>query len=158
MDYDSDMVDALITAREARQSLDGQRRDNKNDYITLYEVHGELSAEYLKDDDDRDDDKEDVYVQQMHVISFVANENKKGFEDFTLYKGKEKNPYLMTHLIKEDGRTLSIGAVEHLFDAQWMTNHSQKLIKDELDLSSQLIFQTADSSFVGKNVLTSIQT
>ena len=158
MDYDKDAVDALIAARTVRQSLDGQQRDNKDDYITLYEVHGELSAEYLKDENDRDDEKEDNFIQQMHVISFIPAERKDEFEDFTLYRGKEKNPYLMTHLIKEDGRTLGIGAVEHLFDAQWMTNHSQKLIKDQLDLASQLIFQTADKAFAGKNFLKSVVT
>jgi hypothetical protein len=151
--YDQEQVKSLIDAREARKTLEGTKRDNKNDYITLYEVHGELPIAYLKEEPS--DEDEDVFVQQMHVVSFVAKEKGK-YEDFTLYRGKEKNPYMMTHLIKEEGRTQSIGAVEHLFDAQWMTNHSQKLIKDELDLSSQLIFQTADATFVGKNVLTSI--
>jgi hypothetical protein len=65
---------------------------------------------------------------------------------------------MITHLIKEDGRTLSIGAVEYLFDAQWMVNHSQKNIKDTLDLASKLIFQTADTRFAGRNVLTAIET
>jgi hypothetical protein len=47
---------------------------------------------------------------------------------------ERKDPYMITHLIEEDGRTLSIGAVEYLFDAQWMQNHTVKNMKDLLDL------------------------
>lgn len=152
--YDQEIVDKLCSALSARTLLDRQRQDNKNDYIKLYEVHGELPLSYLtgkaKDDD--------TYVQQMHVISFVAGKEKGKFDDFTLIKGREKkDPYMITHLIKEDGRTQSIGAVEHLFEAQWMQNHTAKQIKDQLDLASKLIFQTSDGNFVGQNALSAIE-
>ena len=35
--------------------------------------------------------------------------------------------------------------------------HSQKLIKDQLDLASKLIFQTSDGNFAGRNALTAIE-
>lgn len=153
--YDQAMVDALLTALQARETLDGQKKDNKSEYIELYELHGNLSLENLTD-------KEadcDTFVQQMHVVSYVRSQAKDGYDDFTLYKGREaRDPYMITHLIEMDGRSQSIGAVEHLFDAQWMSNHSVKAIKDQLDLASKLIFQTADGSFVGKNALTNIET
>jgi DNA-binding transcriptional MerR regulator len=76
----------------------------------------------------------------------------------TYIQEREKNPYRIDHLIKEDGKTLSIGAVENLFDAQWMVNHSQKQIKDQLDLASKMLFQTSDGNFVGQNAMTNIQT
>ncbi len=153
--YDREMVKMLCEAKRNREDLDGTQRDNKSDYIKLYEVHGMLPLSYLtgKDED------QDEYVQQMHVISFLASEGEGEFDDFTLYSGREeKDPYNIAHLIKEDGQTLSIGAVQHLFDAQWMVNHSVKAIKDQLDLASKLVFQTADENFVGRNVLSSIQT
>ena len=53
---------------------------------------------------------------------------------------------------------MGIGAIEHLFESQWMVNHSIKAIKDQLDLASKLIFQTSDGSFVGQNVLEAIET
>jgi hypothetical protein len=65
---------------------------------------------------------------------------------------------MITHLIPEDGRTLSIGAVEHLFDAQWMQNHTVKNMKDTLDLSSKLVLQTADSALMGRNMLNAMET
>ena len=156
--YDQDQVESLLKSLEGRKNLDKQKKDNKNDYIEIYEIHGELPLSFITDNED----DEETYQQQMHIVSFVAKEEKKGkeeFDEFCLLKGKEdKDPYMITHLIKEDGRSQGIGAVEHLFDAQWMVNHSAKQIKDQLDLASKLIFQTADGSFVGMNALTNIET
>ena len=153
--YDKDIVDKLIKSSGYRETLDKVKKDEKQSFIKLYEVHGELPLSYLtgKEKD------EDTYVQQMHVVSFIAGKDKGTYDDFCLIKGKEKNnPYMITHLIKEDGRTQSIGAVENLFEAQWMINHTKKQIKDQLDLASKLIFQTSDGNFVGQNALNSIET
>lgn len=153
--YDQAVVSELIKSLEAREGLDGQKKDSKSDYIEVYELHGQLPLSMItgKDND------EGTYVQQMHVVSFVKAQEGDKYNDFCLLKGREaKDPYMITHLIKEDGRSQAIGAVEHLFEAQWMVNHSVKAIKDQLDLASKLIFQTADGSFVGQNVLSNIET
>lgn len=155
--YDQKQVEALITALSTRKNLDKQKKDNKNDYIEVYEIHGNLSLSLLTDKEG----DEEIYQQQMHVVSFVAKEDAQDdddYDEFCLLKGKEaRDPYMITHLIKEEGRSQSIGAVEHLFEAQWMSNHTVKQIKDQLDLASKLIFQTADGSFVGMNALTNIE-
>ena len=156
-EYDQDMVDSLIKAQTTRKTLGGTSKDTQSNFIELYEVHGELDSRHLDKEPDLDQDEEIKYVQQMHVDSFVSD--GKDYQDFTLYKGKEsKDPYMITHLIEEDGRTLAIGAVEHLFDSQWMQNHSVKNIKDTLDMASKLIFQTSDPKYVGRNVLSAIET
>ena len=153
--YDQEVVEALIDTKTSRELNDGQNKDNKSNYIKLYEIHGNLPKSYLTGDDE----DEKTYVQQMHVVSFVEGKSKGEFDDFTLVSGKEKkNPYMITHLIKEDGRSQSIGSVEYLFDAQWMQNHTTKQIKDHLDLASKLIFQTSDPTFVGQNALEAIET
>ena len=155
--YDQEQVEDLIEcAEKARETLDKQRQDNKNDYLEVYELHGDLPLSYLTGDEDDCD----TYVQQMHVMSYVADDdNDDEYKDFTLVAGREKkDPYMITHLIKEDGRAQGIGAVEHLFEAQWMANHTAKAIKDQLDLASKLIFQTSDGSFVGQNALSAIET
>ena len=151
--YDQDMVEKLIETRSARETAGKQKQDNKADYIKLYEIHGELPLSYLTGKEK--DEKE--YRQQMHVVSFVAAKEKGKFNDFSLYKGKEKNPHMITYLIKEDGRTLGIGAVESAFESQWMTNHTAREIKNHLDIASKLVFQTSDGTFVGRNVLTSVE-
>lgn len=155
--YDEQAVKELIEADQVRRNKDKTHKDNINDFIRVYEVHGEMPKSLLtgKESD------EEKYVQQMQVVSFV--ENRKGrkseYQDFTLVKGEEKkSPYRITHLVKEDGRTLAKGAVEHLFEAQWMQNHSMKAMKDTLDLAGKIIFQTADESFVGRNFIQDIET
>jgi hypothetical protein len=158
-EYNQNMVESLINGLGSRETIDGQQKDNMSEFVELYEVHGELPVALLEDDPQAaDEDKWITYRQQMHVVSFI--EGKDGqFDDYTLFKGKEaQDPYLITHLIEEDGRTLGIGAVEYLFDAQWMVNHTAKNMKDTLDLSSKLIMQTADANFVGRNVLNAIET
>lgn len=157
--YDKDQVEALINAQTTRKTLDGDQQDNQSKFIEVYEIHGEMPLAFLDEDPEfSDDNKWDEYRQQMHTISYTKGEGEK-FNDFCLYKGKEKkHTYMITHLIPEDGRTLSIGAVEHLFEAQWMVNHSEKNIKDTLDLASKLIFQTSDANYIGRNVLSAIET
>ncbi len=158
-EYDQDAVNALITSHTTRKTLNGHSQDNQSKFIELYEVHGELPIALLEEDPDKaEDSKWEIYRQQMHVVSFV-NTKSDNYDDFCLFRGKEKkDPYMLTHLIKEDGRTLAIGAVEYLFDAQWMKNHTMKNMKDTLDLASKLIFQTSDGSYVGRNVLSAIET
>lgn len=158
--YDKGLVLKLINSLEARETPQEQDKDEKAGYIPIYEVHGEMPLSYLtgflKD--------EDEYIQQMHVITFVeqkdeGKDNEIEYEDYSLMAGREtQDPYMITHLIKADGRTQSIGAVEHLFQAQWMQNHSSKMIKDNLDLASKLIFQTSDGTFSGQNAIKDIET
>ena len=158
--YDQTMVDELCNALSARKTPNRQNKDHLNEFIRLYEVHGMLPVAVLKKSQGKEYTEKDceTYVQQMHVISFVAAKKKGEFDDYTLMSGREaKDPYMLTDLIREDGRTLSIGAVEHLFEAQWMVNHTAKGIKDQLDLASKLIFQTADQNFVGANALLAIE-
>lgn len=157
--YDFDKAKELTEALQVRKTMGKQEIDSQSKFVELYEVHGEMDARLLDDKPDLSLDDSDIsYIQQMHVISFVKDEKTGDFNDYTLFKGKERqDPYMITHLIEEQGRTLAIGAVEYLFDAQWMANHSMKNMKDTLDLSSKLIFQTADTHFVGRNVLSAIE-
>ena len=155
--YDQEVVKELLETKKSRETTSKDKKDNQSDFIEIYEVHGELPLSYLTDKEE----DQDTYVQQMHVLSFQAKKQgrKTEYDDFCLYKGKEKkNPYHLSHLIPEDGRTMSVGAVEGLFDSQWMVNHTAKAIKDQLDLASKLIFQTSDGSFVGQNAINAIET
>lgn len=153
--YDKKMVKELLSQVETRETITGEQKDNKSGYIPVYEVHGELPLSLLTNDE-KDDE---TFVQQIHIVSFLAKkDNKDKYDEYTLYSGREKqDPYFITHLIKKDGQTYAGGAVKNLFEAQWMVNHSQKQIKDQLDLASKIIFQTSDGSFVGQNMLSSIE-
>ncbi len=144
--FDQEQVEMLIaSSKVSRKTLNKQNKDSKNDYIEVYELHGEFPESMLYEDGD-----EDTYTQQVHICSFTMND-KDEYNDFCLYSGKEKNPYHIAHLIKEDDRVMARGAVELLFEAQWMVNHNEKAIKDQLELASKLIFQTSDPAYQGKN-------
>ena len=148
--FDKEQVESLIAnSLQARETQDGDKSDNKAEYIEVYELHGEFSKEMLSESEsDRD-----TYVQQVHICAFqeVVKDGKSEYLDYTLYKGQENNPYHIAHLIKQDGRSLSIGAVEHLFEAQWMVNHNEKSIKDHLDIANKMVFQSSDPAYQGKN-------
>ncbi len=146
--YDQQVVKDLLDSVETRKTIGQQTIDTLADYIELYEVQGNLPVSMLtgKQEDD------DTYVDQIHIISYSSK------ADFTLYSGKiKKQQYHKADLIKEDGRAMGIGAVEHLFQAQWMANHSIKLAKDQLELVSKIIYQTADKNYAGRNALTAIE-
>lgn len=160
--YNKDAVKALLDTLTTRKTSDRMNKDDKADFIELYEVHGELSlAQYkMAKGEEVEDGDDDVFFQQVHVVSFTKAQqvkNGKEYDDFTLYVGKEDNPHMITHLIEEDGYILANGAVKSLFQAQQWVNHNEKAIRDQLDLASKLIFQSADETFVGKNALTSIE-
>ena len=152
--YNKEMVERLCDALEARELTDKSKQDQKNNYIKLYEVHGNLPLSLLtgKDTD------EDKFVQQMHVISFVESKQKGMFDDFTLISGREsQDPYMLTSLLPATDGSISLnGSVKNLFQAQWMMNHGVKAEKDLLDIS-KIMFQTADANFVGRNVLSAIE-
>ena len=156
--YDQEQVKEAIKCLESKEAIGGETVSNDISYIGVYEVHGELPLSYLtgKEED------EDTYRQQMHVLFIDGGTARQRYNDkleTTLYSGKEaKDPYMITHLIKEDGRTLAIGAIEYLFDPQWMVNNSVKQIKDQLDLASKMVLQTSDETFVGRNILDNIET
>lgn len=157
--YDEEVVESLIDAKRVRETLDLRKKDNKNDYYKLYELHGSFSVATLKQARGEKVFAKDykTFTDQMYVYSRLAGRTKKDTQDFVLFSGEEKeSPYMLSHLIKEDGRSQSIGAVENLFEAQWIMNHSHKNIKDQLDMSSKILFQTSDPSFLGKNISTDV--
>ena len=154
-EYDQEIVEQLIQGQMTRRTIDRQMKDYKPNYVRLYEVHGEMPLSWLTG---KDKDKNE-YVQQMHIISFIGGKTDGSFNNYTLYSGREKkNPYYLTQLIPAVDGSISLnGAVKTLFDAQWMTNHTIKNIKDQLDLASKLIFQTNDPAYANQNVLENIE-
>ena len=158
-EYDQKVVEDLIKdVRESRETMEGTDTDFLDEFIELYEVHGELPNALLLDKEPASDDPSwDKYTQKMFVVTFTQTKDGD-YKDYNLFSGREsKEPNMLTHLIEEDGRTLSIGSIETLFDSQWMHNHAMKSTKDILDLASRIMFQTADKRFIGRNVLSNIE-
>lgn len=153
--YSAEMVEKLCDSVSARTLIDGEQQDQNTGYIKLYEIHANWPLSYLtgKEKDD------DTYVQQMHVVSYVASKEKGKFDDFTLVSGRElRDPYMLTALLPATDGSVSLdGSVKNLFNAQWMMNHTAKSIKDQMDIASKIMFQTADPNFAGRNAITAIE-
>ncbi len=162
--YDQEMIEDAIEAHKAiiRENISGEHIDIKNEYIGIYELHGNLPMAVLKQakGEEWEEEDETIYRQQMHVLFMEDNpQDKDNPYRISLYSGREKkDPYDITHLIEQEGRTLSVGAVETIFDPQWMVNHFSKQAKDQLELASKLLIQTSDQNFLGRNTMTDIET
>lgn len=151
--YNQEMVENLLNTLETRETADGQKKDSKAGYIQIYEVHGELPLSYISDNI-KDDE---TYVNQMHVVAFQAKKsNPNKYDEFCLFRGKEKIcPMVITHLTDEN-RTYVGGAVKNLFQAQWAVNDSEKMIRDQLLLASKIIFQGSDDAMAGKSFFSAV--
>lgn len=158
--YNKEMVDELCENLQSRETAEGQTKDNKANYIEIFEVHGELPNSLLKKFKGEEPDDEDYenYSLQMHVVAFQAkNKDSKEFNDYTLFAGPKKNETLFLHkLIDEDGKTYPGGAVYQLFEAQWMINDTEKMIRDHLLITSKAIFQGSDDTMAGANVFSNV--
>ncbi len=152
--YDQEVVEELLNCLKTRKTSEGEEKDENANYITVYEVHGEFPLSYLTDNEEDDE----TYVQQMHAVCFEAKKGSRDeYDEFTLYRGREKqSPYEIDYLVKQDGVTYPGGVVQELEQSQWMVNHYEKLLKDKLD-GQKDIFQTEDTSFLGKNHLMDVE-
>lgn len=159
--YNQDAVEKLIESHSSAysQTLKGEDKDYNDTYIQLWEVHGEFPVSYLKlaENLEPTEKEKKTYAQQMHVISIT--QDKAGENEYhTLYSGREsKDPYRIAHLVECFGRTLGLGPVELLFDAQEVVNTMNYKADRQLDLASKQFFQTDDASFEGTNVLTDLE-
>lgn len=158
--YDKEAIEFMVDSSKSRELTSKEKKDNKSHYYKVYEVHGIMPRSFLTGDEEDEDD----FVQQMHVLSFVSKSRGRGKtrekEKHTLFKGREeKDPYMLTSLMPAtDGSITVDGAIKNLFNAQWMVNHTKKAIKDQLDLASKLLFQTSDGNFVGQNAMEAMMT
>ena len=153
--YNQEMIEDLLNNLEARETADGQKKDNKANYIQVYEVHGELPLSFLTGK--KEDEGE--YVQQMHVVTFQAKKNNPNeYDEFCLFSGREKKSTMMiTHLIEQEGQTYVGGAVKNLFQTQWVVNDSEKMIRDQLLITSKVFFQGSDDTMAGKSFFSNIE-
>jgi len=148
--WDSEMIEDIIECHQdmtnrAATVVEENRDENKSQakLIEIYEVHGEL-PNYLLEEDSEDTDDTDTSIQ-MHIIH-LEDKGEGDFEGRTLYSGEEEFiPYMKFDWDEQDGRTLSVGVVEDLFEAQIWTNYTVHQAKNMNDLASKIVFQKIDS-------------
>ena len=139
------------TIRKTDASSDDQAESKTSKLIEVYEVHGEMPETLIDENGDPNN-----WVQQMHII--VLNEDDDDLESgITLYKGAEKaSPYKKLDWDEQANRSLGVGVVEDLIEAQVWTNYSSKQKKDMLDMASKMVFQATSASELAQNILTDV--
>lgn len=117
--------------------------------IKVYEVHGTLPDDYLKDIFKYTG--KHTYSRQFHVVCFYKDDkgDRKGI---SLYRTKEtKSPFKLNKRDKIHNRALGRGGIEELFEDQVWTNYTQIQKKNLLDAASKIIIQTDDDQLQAKH-------
>lgn len=139
--WNKEMVDLAVLMSKPSKTVSqagNQEVRTPGKYIEVYEVHGSLPESWLIDGGDPD-----TYVPQMQIICFYKT--KDGKQGITLFKGPEKESIFKTLVInKIHGRACGRSIVETLFEPQVWTNYSGIRIKELLDATAVVLFQTED--------------
>ena len=146
------LEDLIILADSNKDNRDDTRKNKTpGKYIEIYEVHGNLPASFLNDNESG------KYVSQMQIVAFYTKEGGES-EGVTLFKGKEKElPFKLALRDKVDGRALGFGGVEELEESQVWTNYNQIRFKQLLDSAAKTIFQTDDPAFANRNKIANME-
>jgi len=141
-----DAIDSAIFQAEASKksnTLGDKEVKTPGKYIEVYELRGNLSESWLKDDGDKY-----KYIPQSHYIAFYQDE--KGNKDgIVLYKGKDKPlkdnfKTLKIDQVRSKGRACGKSIVETLFEPQVWNNYSAIKIKNLLDSAFNVLISDSD--------------
>lgn len=149
--WDMDAVDELIIKSEYGKEQAGKSIEAKtpSTFIEIYEVHGSMPSEWLKESD-----KED-YVRQIHIVGFYHDEKSKAHGVTLLKKEEFESPYDFISRDAIYGRALGTGGVEELEEAQVWTNYAEIRKKKFLD-ATRVLYQTSDERFANRNQTTKL--
>jgi len=144
--WDSDMIEFLITKAEAKKHMDKEDEETKTPgkYIEIYEIHNVSPSDF---DVSSRDTEPYIYICGLYT-------GQDGREDgVTLFKNRE--PKLPFKMLKRDpikGRALGWGGIEELFEPQVWTNYAEIHIAGMLENASKVLYLTTDRRFKGQNL------
>lgn len=124
------------------------RKEEKKE-IEVFEVHGNMPVEWLKDNTDNSESEKDV--PQIQVVSFYQDQNKQSV-GVTLFKHREPElpfKFLARDEIKD--RALGRGGIEELFEPQVWTNWDEVKVTEMLEAASKSLVITDDRTLAAKH-------
>ncbi len=149
--WDNDKIDEAIVMAKASKTVsqaNDQEVKTPGKYIEVYELHGTCPTIWLKDGAYM----EDEYCDQIHIVTFYTDSTGKK-NGITLFSGKEKKSAFKALVInKVFGRACGKSIVESLFEDQVWTNYSGIRIKELLDATAIVLFQTDDSELANQKI------
>ena len=151
--YADKIEEAIVLARaeKANSQVQGQKQKTPGKYIEVYELHGTLREDWLKDDGDPY-----KYTKQIHIVTYYQTENGEQ-EGITLYKGPEsKSIYDASKRDEIHGRACGYGGGEELFEPQVWHTYSLIQLKEMLDIASLMIIKTTDAGLAKRQKITDL--
>jgi len=140
-----EQINRAIELADLRASSEGENAEETvTPVVDVYEIHG-----YVKDGEDKGNTRRIVVVAVDHESQ----------EEVVLFNEEEKRKtYYYAPYEEDDGRSLGVGVVEDLFEAQEMTNDSIRRLHAYFTLVSKVVFQTPKGSGVAvSNVVRSLR-
>lgn len=138
--WDANAIDRVLTLCEA------QNKNSEGVKVEVYEVHGELPANWL----DKDASPYQ-YIPQIQILAYYKDKDGKK-NGITLFANPEPKPIFK--LVKRDpikNRACGFGGVEELFEEQTWTNFAEIKGMKMLETASLSLWQTADKKFRTSN-------
>lgn len=144
-------VDELIMlSREEKKDPNndkGESTKTPGRYIEVYEVHGNLPAQFA--------DKgasSTAYETRIYIVAFYTPKDSMEKQGVILYTAKEEeSPFMVIKRDPVHGRALGFGGAEELFEAQVWTTYDMIRKQDMLDAASKTILITTDPAIAAKN-------
>lgn len=140
----SDLVELMQYQKEKSKGTE-RAVQTPGKYCDVYKVWGVMPNSFIG--------KGDGYSLQLHFITFLQSqkENKKQGLTFFNAQDKDKDRFKFVNRDEIYGRSVGLGGVEELFEAQVWTNYSMIRKKDFLDAASKVIMQTSDSALAARH-------
>ena len=153
--WDKDKIEeAIIMARAEKENsqVTNQPQKTPGKYIPVYELHGTLREDWLKDDGDPE-----KYVKQIQIVTYYESDDKRK-NGITLFKGPESKPvYDASKRDEIHGRNCGYGGGEELFEPQVWHTYSLIQLKEMLDVASLMIVKTTDAGLAKRQKITDLE-
>lgn len=149
-------VDELIVLSKSEKDDPSGQTKNKTPgkYIKVYELHGNLPAWWLSDEEEGEENK---YINQVQIVAFYTSKETKKKNGIMLFKGKETKPrYKFVSRDEIFGRALGFGGAEELFEPQVWINYDVIRMKALLDAAAKIVYTTTDPTFGKRNNLKAV--
>lgn len=142
----------LIALATDQKTPDGQLGQKKNTttgkQTEVYIVHGDMPSHYLNDDGDMD-----TMIDQVQIVAFYTDENKKK-QYFTCYRKKQiESPFQFFTSQKVTGRALGRGWGERMLHPQIWTNFLEIHKTQMLQAAAKVPLYTDDETFTNANII-----
>jgi len=137
----------VLLSKEEKKTDTGQSIKTPGRYIEVYEVHGNLPAQFADINA-----SETRYETRLFIVAFYQKPNSTEKAGVILYTAmEEESPF---KLVKRDpvyGRALGFGGAEELFEPQVWVNYDQIRMQAMLDAAAKTIIITTDPGIATRN-------